>query len=202
MPCQLGHRCLPKGGAIHTLDQPVLILLSVSSGKDMTGQQSYVRAGPGQTMVPISSWPGIRRGPGTRRTMPSVGGAILLRTRGAASSLSGGSGHRTGAGTRRVSMNCRTPKPKHPPPRMCIAPPSPLTQIAGRWIAGMWEYCSGAGDWEPIPIVCGAQTIASAKSSPCAGLRHGEGSERGILAFPSVPRGPALPPVANCQLLA
>ena len=28
MPCQLGHRCLPKRGAIHTLDQPVFILLS------------------------------------------------------------------------------------------------------------------------------------------------------------------------------
>ena len=26
MPCQLGHRCLPKREAIHTLDQPVCIL--------------------------------------------------------------------------------------------------------------------------------------------------------------------------------
>ncbi|KAJ1467312.1 hypothetical protein T484DRAFT_1755946 [Baffinella frigidus] len=135
-------------------------------------------------MVPISSWPGIRSGPGTRRTIPSVGGAILLLARGAARSLSGGSGHRTGAGTRRVSMNWRTPKPKHPPPRMCIAPPSPLLQIAGCWIAGVCEYCSGACDWDPIPMVCGAQTSASANSRPWAGLRHGGGSERGILSTP------------------
>jgi len=28
VPCQLGRRCLPNIGAIHTLDQPVFILLS------------------------------------------------------------------------------------------------------------------------------------------------------------------------------
>ena len=28
VPCQLGHRCLPKRGATRTLDQPVFILLS------------------------------------------------------------------------------------------------------------------------------------------------------------------------------
>ena len=29
VPCQLGHRCLPKRGAIQTPDQPVVILLSL-----------------------------------------------------------------------------------------------------------------------------------------------------------------------------
>jgi hypothetical protein len=30
VPCQLGHRCLSKSGAIHTLDQPIFILLARS----------------------------------------------------------------------------------------------------------------------------------------------------------------------------